>query len=242
MIFMPSSPLALDPTELPVCNCSKASHEHGSRDMYGYHRCRCIPCGDANREYNRQATRHRKRREMVDADLVRARIAKLRAAGMTIAEIADLCAVNAKVIDFAVHGRQGRKPKTVQASTFRALNAIKAKDIASLEKPAGRKVDAEVPRRQIQSLHSFGWGPYEIGARAGATDATINRILKGYMTTGELSARIGQVHTELHGTDAPTDTPEQRTRATKARNRALANGWTRDTATDAEYAIYSRAH
>jgi hypothetical protein len=242
MIFMPSSPLILDPTELPVCNCPKARHEHGTRDMYGYHRCRCIPCGDANRDYNRQATRHRKRREMVDADLVRARIAKLRAAGMTIAEIADLCAVNAKVINFAVNGRNGRKTKTVKASTFRALNAIKAKDIAALEKPAGRKVDAEVPRRQIQSLHSFGWGPYEIGARAGATDATINRILKGYMTTGELSARIGQVHTELHGIDAPTDTPEQRTRATKARNRALANGWTRDTATDAEYAIYSRAH
>jgi hypothetical protein len=210
--------------------------------MYGYHRCRCVPCGDANREYNRQTAKHRKRREMVDADLVRARIAKLRAAGLTIVEIADLCAVNAKVIDFAVNGRKGKKPRTVQASTFRALNAIKYKDIATLEKPAGRKVDGDTARRQIQSLHSFGWGPYEIGARAGATDATLNRILKGYMTTEELSSRISQVHAELHGTDAPTGTPAQRTRATKARNRALANGWTRDTATDHEYAIYSRAH
>lgn len=242
MIFMPSSPHAVELTDLAVCNCPVASHEHGTRDMYGYHRCRCIPCGDANREYNRQANKHRKRREMVDADLVRARIAKLRAAGLTIVEIADLCAVNAKVIDFAINGRKGKKPKTVQASTFRALNAIRHKDVAAVEQPRGRKVDADLPRRQIQSLHSFGWGPYEIGSRAGATEATLNRILKGFMTTAELSSRIGQVHEELHGIDAPLDTPAQRTRATKARNRALANGWTRDTATDREYAIYSRAH
>lgn len=241
---MPYAPSATAPVDLAACDCKMAAapHQHGTRDMYGYHRCRCVPCGDANREYNRESTKHRPRREMVDADLVRAKIAKLRAAGLTITEIADLCAVNAKVIDFAIHGRNGKKPKTVQASTFRALNAIKYKDVAAVEKPAGRKVDADMTRRQIQSLHSFGWGPYEIGARAGATEATLNRILKGFMTTAELSSNISKVHAELHGTEAPTATPAERTRATKARNRALANGWTRDTATDAEYAVYSRAH
>lgn len=237
---MPSSPHSTSPTVLAICNCSKASHEHGTRDMYGYHRCRCIPCGDANRDYNRQANKHRKKREMVDADLARARIAKLRAAGLTITEIAGMCAVNPKVIDFAIHGRNGKRPKTVQASTFRALNAIGHKDLVTVEKPAGRKVDGDLPRRQLQSLHSFGWGPYEIGARVGATDATLNRILKGFMTTEDLRARIEKVHADLHGTEAPLDTPTKRTRATKARNRALANGWTCDTATDREYARYSR--
>lgn len=239
---MPSSPRATAPVDLAVCRCPLASHQHGTRDMYGYHRCRCTPCGDANREYNRQAAKYKPRREMVDADLVRARIAKLRAAGLTITEIADLCAVNAKVIDFAINGRKGKKPRTVQASTFRALNAIRHSDVAAVEKPRGRKVDGDLPRRQIQSLHSFGWGPYEIGSRVGATEATLNRILKGFMTTAELSAKIGQVHEDLHGTDAPVGTPAQRTRDTKARNRALANGWTCDTATDSEYAIYSKAH
>lgn len=107
---------------LPVCAYKQASvpHEHGTRGMYGYHKCRCSPCCDANREYNSQASRYRARREMVDAELVRARIRKLRTAGLTVAEIADLCAANAKVIDYAVNGRKGKLPQTVQASTFRA--------------------------------------------------------------------------------------------------------------------------
>ncbi|WP_230854505.1 hypothetical protein [Arthrobacter terrae] len=241
---MPSLPTLTHPTGLPICDCTEAwePHEHGTRGMYGYHRCRCAPCRTANRDYNRENTKYRPRRQMVDADLVRARIAKLRAAGLTLGEIADMCAVNSKVIDFAVHGRNGRKPKTVQASTFRALNAISSKDIASVERPRGRKVDGDIPRRQIQSLHSFGWGMFEIGSRANATAATLNRILKGFMTTEELRASIDRVHAELHGMEAPTATTSEKARASKARTRADANGWTPDTSSDLEYSQYVRVH
>jgi hypothetical protein len=62
------------------------------------------------------------------------------------------------------------------------------------------------------------------------------------MTTAELSDRIGDVHAQLHGTMPEQVTTVQKNRATQARNRALANGWTADTATDLEYARYSRAH
>ena len=129
----------------------------------------------------------------------------------------------------------------VQASTFRALNAIRYTDIASVEKPRGRKVSGEVPRRQIQSLHSFGWGMYEIGSRAGATAATLNRILKGFMTTEELRAAIDRVHTDLHGKNAPATTTAEKIRTGQARTRAAANGWTPDTSSDLEYAAYPRS-
>lgn len=210
--------------------------------MYNYHRCRCVPCGDANRAYNRQANQHRKRREMVDGDLVRARIAKLREAGLTIAEIGDLCGVHTRVIAHAANGRKGKLPKTVQASTFRALNAITFKDIASLEKPGGRKVDGTIPRLQVQALHSFGWCGSEISARIGFTASTISSLLAGNGVTEEVRAGIDRLYQQVHGTTPPLDTAAQRGRATVARNRALANGWTADTATDHEYARYSRAH
>lgn len=244
MIFMPSSPSATTPTDLAVCDCTEAwePHEHGTRGMYGYHRCRCTPCSEANTAYNREYNKHRPRREMVDADLVRARIVKLRTAGLTIAEIADMCAVNAKVIDFAVKGRNGKKPKMVQASTFRALNAISSKDIASVEKPAGRKVDGTIPRLQVQSLHSFGWCGREIANRTGINPSTISSLLAGNNVTESARAGIDAIFAELHGTTPPLETAAQRGRATVARNRALANGWTADTATDYEYARYSRAH
>lgn len=210
--------------------------------MYGYHHCRCTPCGDANREYNRQAAKYRPRREMVDADLVRARIAKLRAAGLTVAEIAGLCAVHPKVIDYAIKGRNGRKPKTVKASTFRALNAIRHKDVATLERPAGRKVPGDSARLQVQSLHSIGWCGREIASRAGIHDSTISSLLAGNGITEDARVRIDRIYAELHSTCPPLETAAQRARATVARNRALANGWTTDTATDHEYARYSRAH
>jgi hypothetical protein len=244
MVRMPSSPTATEPTHFAVCDCTQAwePHEHGTRGMYSYHRCRCAPCGQANLEYGRQATKHRKRREMVDADLVRARIAKLRGAGLTFAEIANMCAVNAKVIEFAVNGRSGKKPKMVQASTYRALNAISFKDIAGLEKPAGRKVDGEIPRRQVQSLHSLGWCGREIADRAGFNASTISYLLAGHNVTESVLVSIDALYEELHVTSPPLETAAERARATVARNRALANGWTTDTATDYEYARYSHAH
>lgn len=210
--------------------------------MYTYHRCRCVPCRESNAEYCRQANKHRKRREMVDADLVRARISKLRSAGLTVAEIAGLCGMSEKVLGFAMNGRGGKKPKMVQASTFRALNAISFKDIASMERPGGRRVDGDVPRRQVQSLYSFGWSSAVMAERIGVSGSTIKALLAGQNVVEAVRAGIDALHSELHGTTPPLNTPAERARATTARNRALANGWTADTATDYEYARYSRAH
>lgn len=242
MPFSPSPAAAI--SELPVCGCTKVKepHKHGDRGMYTYHRCRCTLCKQSNTEYSRQAREHRQRREMMDADLVRVRIAKLRSAGLTVAEMADMCGMSPKVLDFAINGRQGRKPKMVLASTFRALNAISSKDIAALERPGGRKVDGDIPRRQVQSLYSFGWSSSAIGERIGFTRHTVKSLLAGHNVTESVRAAIDTLHAETHGTLPPLNTPAARAAATAARNRALANGWTADTATDHEYARYSRAH
>lgn len=226
---------------LPVCECQKASHVHGTRDMYGYHKCRCVPCQEANREYNRRSSALKPKREMADANLARARIEALRAAGMTLAEIAALCGVNATVIQFALYGHKGRKPERISASTLRALETISYRDAAALEKPAGRKVDGDIPRRQIQSLHSLGWSGSVIAARAGTEHSNISWLLSGRGTTEELRAAIASVYAELRGTMAPTTTPSERSQASRARNRAAANGWTPETAEDHLYAVNARA-
>jgi hypothetical protein len=231
-----SSPTAI-PVALAICNCRKANHEHGTRDMYGYHRCKCAPCAEANREYNRQSARYKPRRAMVDAELVRQRVAVLRAAGLTVAQIADFCAVSPKVIDYAVKGRKGRLPKLVQASTLQSLNAIRYTDVAAAERPEGRPVNGDTPRRQVQSLHSIGWGSREIAARIGATPETVRRLLKGYMTTELLRRRIDSLYTELRQTPAPQRTPQEKASASHAIRRARENGWTPETAEDREYAM-----
>ncbi|WP_139187278.1 hypothetical protein [Pseudarthrobacter chlorophenolicus] len=241
---MPSSPCATAPTALAICNCKRARkrHEHGEYGTYKYHRCRCAPCKWANAEYNRLAKQHRSRREMVDADLVRARVAKLREAGITVLEMAELCAMSPKVLNYAVNGRGGRKPKKVQASTFRALNAIGFKDIASLDRPGGRPVNGDVSRSQVQSLYSFGWPSSMIAQRIGVSRHSIKALLAGQNITEAARAAIDSFYAEVRGTEPVLSTPSERAASTAARNRAIANGWTADTATDHEYARYSRAH
>jgi hypothetical protein len=226
---------------LPVCECPKASHVHGTRDMYGYHRCRCIPCQEANREYNRRSSALKPKREMADANLARARIEALRAAGITLAEIAALCAVNTTVIQFALYGRNGRKPEKVKATTLHALEAISYRDAATLDKPAGRKVDGDIPRRQIQALHSLGWSGEAISQRAATSPSNISWLLSGHGTTEEVRTAIARVYEELRDTTAPTTNPSERSQASRARNRAAANGWTAETAEDHLYTAYARA-
>ncbi|MET4143898.1 hypothetical protein [Arthrobacter sp. UYCo732] len=221
---------------LPVCACPIARHEHGTRDMYGYHKCRCTPCGEANRDYNRRSSALKPKREMADANLARARINVLRNAGMTTAEIAHLCGVHAKVIDFARLGHNGRKPLKVKASTLRALEAISYRDIATLPKPAGRKVDGDLPRRQIQSLYSLGWSGRAISECAGTAHTNISWLLTGRGTSEEVRAAIDYAYNKLRLTRPPEDTPVARSQANRARSRAAAEGWSIDTAGDHEYA------
>jgi hypothetical protein len=179
---------------------------------------------------------------MVDGALVRDRIGVLRAAGLTIDEIADMCALSPSVIAFDLNGRDGRPaPARVRASTLAALNAIRARDIAAVERPAGRKVDSDLPRRQVQALFSFGWDAQDIAERVGVHRTTIGNLLRGLGTTEKVRAGIGRVHAELHGTRPVQDTPARKGRSTLARERATANGWTADTADDHEYAAYARA-
>jgi hypothetical protein len=230
-------------TRLPVCDCKRAGtqHEHGTRLMYAYHRCRCAPCTSANTEYDRQAKAHKPRITMADGDRVRARIAELRAAGLLMVEIADLCAVNPKVLDYAVYGRNGRPPATVRQSTLDALLAIRHKDIVSVEIPPGRRVDGASARRQVQSLHAFGWGSSVIAQRTGAAPSSISHLLSGSGLLEELRLKIDALYNELHGVEAPVATVLDRKRSTHAKTKAAAHGWTADTASDFEYGGYALA-
>jgi transcriptional regulator with XRE-family HTH domain len=229
---------------LPVCTCTQASHIHGTRGMYDKHHCPCRPCRDANRI---ASSLHRRpkppRHPMVDGAQVRERIAVLRAAGLTLDEIADMCGLSPSVIAFDFNGRDGRPaPARVRASTLAALNAIRARDIALVERPQGRKVDGGAARRQVQALYSCGWDAQDIAERIGVHKTTIGNLLKGLGTTEKVRAGVSKVHAELHGTEPVQDTPTRKGRVTLARQRALANGWTADTADDHEYASsYGRA-
>lgn len=71
--------------------------------------------------------------------------------------------------------------------------------------------------------------------------SNISNLLTGSGIVESLRIRIDQLYQELHGVEAPTDTAEQKRKATRAKNRAAAHGWTPNTANDHEYAFYRAA-
>lgn len=204
--------------------------------MYGYHKCRCLPCGAANREYYRSTAHLTRTRKWADADLARKRILQLRAAGLTMAAMADLCGVHASTLQFILKGPGGRTVQRILASTLDALNAISYKDLVSKPISKGTKVDGTVPRSQTMALHASGWCSEELSAQSGISIQTFNKLMRGFGTTEEMRGRINILYQRLHRTVPPQTEPLQQIRVRRALRKAGASGWTPDMAEWCGYA------
>lgn len=231
-------PRYLRPSEPASCDCQKARHQHGTLRMYQVHACGCTPCKDARLARDRAARVYLRRIPMADATLARDQIARLRKAGMAMADIAALCGMKASALDFAVYGRGGRQPERIRASTLAALDKIRFADVIAFEVPAGRKVNGDSARRQVQALHVFGWSPSVLAARLDIAPSTLSYLLSGSGVLEGVRKKIDALYRELHGTEAPLDTVDDRRRSSRAKNRAAVHGWTSDTAHDPEYPKY----
>lgn len=234
MIFMPSS-VSAEETDLAVCNCPKATHDHGTRDMYSYHKCRCLPCRAANRDYFR-ATAHLTRiHAWTDAEPVRNRILQLREAGLTLQAISDLSGVQITRLNALLYGQLGRTVKRVLAGTADALNSVGYKAIAAYVPTDDTRVEGTVSRMQTMALVAAGWSPEELAERSEVCTQTFYRLMRGYGTRELQRRQIDAVYRELRWTAPPQNTPLQRTRVRRALRRAATNGWTTTMVEDAEY-------
>lgn len=238
MTSMPSSPSATTATDLAVCNCRKASHDHATRDMYSYHRCRCLPCRAANRDYFRSTAHLTRTLKWADAEPVRQRILQLREAGLTMKAMSELSGVPISGLTTILHGPHGRTVKRVLASTANAINAVSYKDIAAYSPTDKTRIDGTVARLQTMALQAAGWCSEDLAERGGVGKQTFNRLMRGLGTTEQMRRRIDLLYRELRWAAPPQDTPLQRTRVRRALRRAAANGWTTTMVEDAEYGEY----
>lgn len=217
---------------LPVCDCPRASHVHGTRDMYGYHRCPCTPCKAANRDYHRATAHLTTRNQWVPAEPARRRVLLLREAGLSIEVIAEMCAIHPSQLRFLIRGPRGRVVQRVYASTLAALNGITYRDVAAVQIPPGTFVDAAGARRQLQALTAAGWSMAAVAQRTGLYRGTLKDILNGTGTREHTRLRIDAAYQELQSAPPPLATRHDRSAAGAARARAAANGWTTRLADD----------
>ncbi|GAA2861238.1 hypothetical protein GCM10020220_057940 [Nonomuraea rubra] len=109
-----------------------AEHPHGDLRRYRYGRCRCAPCRAANAERARQFRRdvaYGRHRPDVDAAPVREHVNGLRAAGLSVAQIALRAGVQMGVVNALLYGRPhrgeppSRKLRPVNADKLLAVQA-----------------------------------------------------------------------------------------------------------------------
>lgn len=232
---MPSSPTATGPSDLAVCDCPKARHDHGTRDMYGYHKCRCTPCATASRDYYRSTAHLTRTKKWANADLARKRILQLRAAGLTMDAMAGLCGGHVSNLRYVLRGPGGRTVQRILPSTLDALNAISYKDVAGRTISKDTRVDGTVPRLQTMALHAVGWCSEELSSQSGISVQTFNKLMRGFGTTEEMRQRIDVLYQRLRRTIPPQDEPLQQLRVRRALRKAEPNGWTPGMAESLDY-------
>ncbi|MEH0110516.1 hypothetical protein V6N00_12470 [Tersicoccus sp. MR15.9] len=228
---MPASPTATTPAARAVCDCS-ADHQHGTRDMYGYHRCRCVPCASANLEYGRRATAHRRRREMADAVPVRARLHELRIAGFHMRTIAEVTGINAKVLDYVLTGRKGRLPLRVSAIHARAILAVGYRDFNAQTLTAGSKVSGDATAVRVQAMVAAGWTVRYLASEGGVSESTLFRILGGNGTTCDVERAVASLYARLRGKAPEANTIAEAQALIRSQVRAAKHGWTPGMAED----------
>ena len=196
--------------------------------MYGYHRCRCTPCCDANRAYNRRASALRRpRRRLVDAGPVRERVLLLRRSGLTLVEIGAVAGVSEHTLEYLLIGRKGRTSEKVSASIAKAVMSVRSTDLASVpERSAGSKADGVVPALQVQALQAAGWTVEDLAERSALRFGTLYRILRGNGTTVAVRAEVDDLYRRMRGTCPRQETDLQRRRVRRALKRAAEHGWT----------------
>lgn len=210
-------------TELPVCACKTVRHEHGTRGMYGSHQCTCAPCRAAESDY--QSRRRGAGIEWAAADPARDRLELLLSTGLTVEAIADMCAVHVSQMHALRNGRRGKPMSRIRATTLHALNAIRAKDVASYELSAGARIEGNVARQQIRTLHSRGWSVDALHEVSGLAKSALRGLRDGDRTTDGFRLKVDALHRSLRDRQAPRASEADKIRYDNALSLAAARGW-----------------
>lgn len=192
---------------------------HGTMHRYKTDGCRCRPCTDAARRYEK----HRETRILsgtwrpyAPADPVRAHVAALAEQGIGYRRVGDLAGVTPAVMQRLLYGESNRPP----SGRIRAANAAAILAVTATGNHAPHAlVPATGTRRRLQALHAIGWDQRTIARRLGMGDSNYRRVLlyPGQQSVhAETAAAVRDLYRALWATPGPSPA---------ARDRAAARGW-----------------
>ena len=197
--------------------------DHGTISRYKHYGCRCHPCTDAYRTYQR--TYYRKRaygtwQPYTDAEPVRQHIENLRTNGIGIDRIAEHAGLPLTSVSGLIYNLGPGHPrrKRIRPETAAKILAIRPEHV----QPG--VIDATGTHRRIQALAALGWPLKQLGPHLGVAPETVGRLLRQqrvYLTTAN---KVAGLYGRLWNT-RPEDHGIRPTSAVRARQHAQKKGW-----------------
>lgn len=186
--------------------------------------CRCNVCGFAVSEYTRKReTAIRKGVWRIDAEVVRAHVRSLRAAGVGRRRIAELAGVHDSTVSRHLYGRGDRPaPSTMRHDLAQKILAVGPDLAPTAVVPAVGTV------RRICGLVAIGWTLTEVAAGIGWSVSNLGTLL----SRDSVTVRTAQAVAALY--DRWSGTPSTGRSAGRSRRMAVARGWAPPLAWDDE--------
>jgi len=193
-------------------------HAHGNRSTYRFDNCRCLPCRESIRVYDRTARRTKaygKWQPYADVKPVSDHARALRAAGLTIAHIAAASGVGHAAIGRILTGRDRGQPVTrVKTETAERVLAVPVPTPTAAPPPWN--VPAVGTARRIQALMAIGWPLPVIVRHAGLSAANASRLLTREKVTRDTDAAVRRVYEALWNKTPQAVTATEETRIAQA--------------------------
>lgn len=213
----------------PTRECAHpvARHQHGTHAAYVLDRCRCRPCKDANRAYERQRAKDRAygKQAYVDAAPARQHCLELKASGLGPKRLAVVSGVPHGAISRLLYGDDVRgtpASRRIRQSTADKLLAVEV----TVDTLGARIPVPGLPTRlRLQELIAMGWSQSKLAARLGRTPSNFGRILRGDVVGAESARLVRDLHAELSTTPPPEAEHRDKIAASSARRYARDRGW-----------------
>lgn len=160
--------------------------EHGTHVKYVIDVCRCEPCREANRAYERER-RARIEPAYVAAGPARAHCRELMAAGVGLKQIIKTSGISSGAIWKLLYGKNGRPSKRIRRETEQRILAITPAHIAG-----GAKIPAGPTWALVDEMVAAGAAKSEIAAAIGQTGPGLQ--LSRHLVMARSAAAIAELH------------------------------------------------
>ena len=159
----------------------------------------------------------------VNADTVRAHLARLAARGIGYKRAAELAGVTVESVRVIVAGRRGSRrgelPQAVRYHLAAALLRVLG------DEPDPVLVPALGAQRRIQALACMGWSHSLLAARLGLNAGNFHRVLRQEQIRPTTHWAVVALFDTLWNVAPPEATPHEKAAVTRARAHARENGW-----------------